>query len=98
MIEDTIRDAASNFNQTILGSVLVLTIIVSYLMFRFLNSIISELKADLKAEREAHQKTREGQIEDIRTLGHVANSVDGLRSSITDMHSTVRDVLLRKVG
>lgn len=97
MIEDSLRDAASNFNQTILGSVLVLVLIASYFMFRFLNGIITELKAELKAERDAHQKTRDGQIEDIRTMGHVAGSVDGLRNSITEMHSTVREVLLRKV-
>lgn len=98
MIEDALTQAFSNLNQTLLGTVLVITIIASIFMFRFLNGIISELKSDLKTEREAHQKTRDSQIGDIRSLNHVATSVDGLRSSMTDMQSTLRDLLVKRAG
>lgn len=100
MVEDSIGTAIKGFTDAspVLGGVIILLLISQAVTFRFLNGIVKELKAEISAERAAHQKTRDAQIEDIRNLGHVAGSVDALRSSIGEMHSTVRDVLVRKAG
>jgi 3-hydroxymyristoyl/3-hydroxydecanoyl-(acyl carrier protein) dehydratase len=100
MVEDSVGTAIKGFTDAdpVLGGVIILLMLAQIATYRFLNSIIRELKADLIAERAAHQITREAQIEDIRTLGHVAHSVDGLRNSMAEMHGTIRDVLVRKAG
>ena len=84
MIEDAVKDAFANFNQTLIGSVYIVTLFVAGLGFRFLIGIINELKADLKAEREAHNKTREAQIVDIRNMSNVAETISDLKDSIRD--------------
>lgn len=101
MIEDSIGTALKGFTDAspVLGGVVILLLLAIVWQNRFYGGIIGELKGELAAERADHQKTRAAQIEDIRNLGHVANSVDGLRNSISDMHNTIRDVVLvRKAG
>lgn len=94
MIEDAIK-GFSDAN-AVLGSVITFLVLALIWQNRFFGGIIRELKEELAVERMDHQKTRAAQIDDIRNLGHVANSVDGLRSSISEMHTTIRDVLVRK--
>lgn len=100
MIEDSIGTAIKGFTDAspVLGGVIVFLLLAIVWQNRFYGGIISELKGELTTERSAHQRTRDAQIEDIRSLGHVANSVEGLRNSISDMHTTIRDVLVRKAG
>jgi hypothetical protein len=85
MIEEAVKNALSNFNQTLLGSVYIITLFSTGLGFRFLIKIIDELKADLKAERDAHNATRAAQIEDIRNMSRVAETMSDLRDSIRDL-------------
>lgn len=94
MIEDAIK-GFSDAN-AVLGSVITFLVLALIWQNRFFGGIIRELKDELAVERSDHQKTRAAQIDDIRNLGHVANSVDGLRNSISEMHTTIRDVLVRK--
>lgn len=94
MIEDAIK-GFSDAN-AVLGSVITFLVLALIWQNRFFGGIIRELKDELAVERSDHQKTRAAQIEDIRNLGHVANSVDGLRNSVSEMHNTIRDVLVRK--
>lgn len=98
MIEDSIGDAIKGFTDAdpVLGGVIVFLLLAIIWQNRFFGGIIKELKAELSTERSDHQKTRASQIEDIRNLGHVATSVDSMRSSISEMHTTIRDVLVRK--
>lgn len=100
MVEDSIGTALKGFTDAspVLGGVIIFLLILQGATFKFLNGIIKELKAELVAERADHKATKAAQIEDIRNLGHVAGSVDALRASIGEMHSTVRDVLVRKAG
>jgi hypothetical protein len=95
-----IEDAIKGFTDAngVLGGVIALLIAALIWQNRFYGGIITELKSDLTAERAEHQKTRAAQIEDIRNLGHVAISVDNMRNAISEMHTTVRDVLVRKTG
>lgn len=92
-----VEDAVKGFTDAdpVLGGVIVLLIGALIWQNRFYSGIIGELKSDLTSERSEHQKTRAAQIEDIRNLGHVAISVDGMRNAISDMHTTIRD-LVRK--
>lgn len=89
MIEDSIGTAINSFTTAnpVLGGVIILLLGSNAVTARFLLGIIRELKSDLVAEREDHQKTRTAQIEDLRNLGQVAKSVDALR-----------DILMRKSG
>lgn len=96
MIEDAIK-GFSDANP-VLGSVIIFLLLALIWQNRFFGGIIKELKEELTIERADHQRTRTAQIEDIRNLGHVANSVDGLRNSVSEMHTTIRDVLVRKAG
>jgi hypothetical protein len=98
MIEDSIGTALKGFTDAspVLGGVIVFLLLAMVWQNRFYGGIITELKSELVTERADHQKTRAAQIEDIRNLGHVATSVDGLRNSISEMHTTIRDVLVRK--
>jgi hypothetical protein len=96
MVEDAVRGFTDA--DPVLGGVIVLLIGALIWQNRFYSGIINELKSDLTSERTEHQKTRAAQIEDIRNLGHVAISVDGMRNAISDMHTTIRDVLVRKAG
>jgi hypothetical protein len=98
MIEDSIGTALKGFTDAspVLGGVVIFLLLAIVWQSRFYGAIITELKDDLSTERADHQKTRAAQIEDIRNLGHVATSVDGLRNSISEMHTTIRDVLVRK--
>lgn len=100
MIEEGIGTALKGFTDAspVLGGVIILLLGALIWQNRFYGGIIREIKDELTAERADHQKTRAAQIEDIRNLGHVANSVDGLRNSISDMHTTIRDVLVRKAS
>lgn len=100
MTDDAISTAIKGFTDAdpVLGGVIILLIAALIWQNRFYGGIVRELKGELTAERSEHQKTRAAQIEDIRNLGHVANSVDGMRNAISDMHTTIRDVLVRKVG
>ncbi len=96
-MEDAIGDAFRNFNNAgLLGSVVVIMMVAFVFQFRFLNKIIEELRAELREEREAHQKTRDAQIVDIRNLGHVASSVDGMRSSMDDLNQNMRELIYRR--
>lgn len=100
MIEDGIGNAIKGFTDAdpVLGGVIVFLLLALIWQNRFFGGIIRELKEELTTERAEHQKTRAAQIEDIRNLGHVATSVDGLRHSVSEMHTTIRDVLVRKAG
>lgn len=100
MVEDSIGTALKGFTDAnpVMGGVIVFLLLALIWQNRFFGGIIRELKDELTLERAEHQKTRTSQIEDIRNLGHVANSVDGMRNAISDMHTTIRDVLVRKAG
>lgn len=84
MVEDSIGTAIKGLTDAdpVLGAVIILLLIAFAVMWRFLNSIIRELKADLAAERADHKETKKAQIEDIRNMAHVAGSVDALRDAI----------------
>lgn len=71
----------------VLGGVIILLLIALGATAKFLLGIIKELKADLVAERADHQKTRSSQLEDLRNMGRVVESLDALR-----------DTLVRKTG
>lgn len=82
MIEDAAKDALSNFNQSVLGSVLVLTLVAAALGIRYLIKTINELKEELKAEREKHDKTRLAQTEDLRNMATLGKSIESLRDAM----------------
>jgi len=98
VIEDSIGTAIKGFTDAspVLGGIIVFLLLALVWQNRFFGGIIRELKGELTTERADHQKTRAAQIEDIRNLGHVATSVDGLRNSISEMHTTIRNELVRK--
>lgn len=81
MFDEGFAGAASNLNQTVLGSVLLLVIIAFALSVKMFRQDLKELQERLEREQAAHQKTREEQIADIRNMAHVAASVEGLKSS-----------------
>lgn len=82
MIEDAARDALSNFNSSLLGSVLVFTVFASGLGFRYLINTIKDLKEELRNEREDHKKTRLAQTEDLRNMVTLGKSMESLRDAM----------------
>lgn len=78
---DAFTGAAKNFNQTLLGSVLLVYFILSVVFFRFLAGMIKEVKEELAKERAAHQKTRDEQIADIRNFANVGSAVESMTRS-----------------
>lgn len=92
MIEDAAKEAFSNLNQTLLGTMLFLSWFVFGITIRWLNIFIKELKEELRVEREAHKKTVDTQITDIRNLANVATSVDNLRPLIEMMIRNQKEV------
>jgi len=96
MLEGAAVDMFKNFNNTLMGSVLVLTLIAFVFAVRFLQSIIRDLQQQLAKEREDHQKTRDAQIADLRNLGHVATSVESVTRSVDRLQTTVVDALGRR--
>lgn len=84
VIEDNIGTAIKSFTDAdpILGSVIILLLISNVVTARFLLAIVRELKADLSAERTAHQKTRDAQMDDLRNHGRLAESINALRDLV----------------
>lgn len=91
MIEEAIKGASDQLNQTVLGAVLVVSWIA-------LGLVVRALWNEIKSERASHQATREKQLEDLRNLTHVASSLDGLKSSQEKLQSSIVDALMRKAG
>lgn len=85
MIEDGLADAFKNFNTTLMGSVLLLFLFLSYVAVRYLTGIIRDVQAELKKEREDHQKTREELLAAIRNLAPIAKSVDEMRNALVEV-------------
>lgn len=84
MLEDAIGAAAKSLTSTTLGAVLFLALVGWYFTARALRQDIREVQDELKRERDAHQKTREEQITDLRNLGNVAIAVDRMRDALID--------------
>lgn len=84
MIEDAITNAFKNLNNTLLGSLLIILMIAYYFTVRFLRQDLKEVQEELRREREAHQKTRDEQLTDLRNLAHVAKAVDEMRTALVD--------------
>ncbi len=86
MIEDGMGGALKNLTDAgVLGSAVFFLMLLCVAIYKVMRSFLDEAKAELKAEREAHQATRSSQIEDLRNLAHVANSVDGMRTALTEL-------------
>lgn len=88
MFEDALVEAFKNLNGTALGSVLVLVLVAFFYSMRIMRQDIKELREELKREQEAHQKTRDGQLADLRNLVHIAKSVDDMRTALVDYSLT----------
>lgn len=91
MLEEAFKGAAQNLNSSVLGSVLILVLVAFAVTVKLLRQDIKDLQAEVKAEREAHQATRESQLEDIRNLNNVATSISGLQTAITRMEDRIAD-------
>lgn len=84
MLEDAIANAAKSLSSTLLGSLLLLLIVAYILTIRVLRQDIREIQDELRRERDAHQKTREEQITDLRNLGNVTEAVNKMRDAIVE--------------
>lgn len=84
MIDETVSTALKAFSDQspVLGGVIILMLAANIVTARFLTGIIRELKADLVTERADHQKTRLSQIDDLRSYGRMAESIDALRDTL----------------
>lgn len=91
MLEEAFKGAAQNLNSSVLGSVLILVIVAFAITVKLLRQDIKDLQEEVKLERQAHQETRESQLEDIRNLNNVATSLNGLQTAITRMEDRFAD-------
>lgn len=86
MIEDGMGGALKNITDAgVLGSAVFFLILLVIATYKVMRSFLDEAKSELKAEREAHLATKNSQIEDLRNLAHVANSVDSMRTALTEL-------------
>jgi hypothetical protein len=67
-----------------IGALLVIVLIAFYYAVRMFRDDIKHLQDELKSEREAHQKTREAQIDDLRNMARLADAIDEMRDRIVD--------------
>jgi hypothetical protein len=96
MLEDAFSGAVQNLNSTVLGSVLVITLVAFAFYVRLSRLDLKEARNELKDEREAHQKTREAQLQDIRNLNHVASTLESLQTAMVRMEDRVVDASIRR--
>ncbi len=96
VVTDAVSGAAKNFNDAgLLGSMLVITIVVSGLIVWYLLAAIKELKADVLRWQTKHETTLNQQIEENRNLGTVVESLAGQRSLMGELHATMKELLIR---
>lgn len=84
MIEEIIGAAAKNLAQTTLGSLLILCLIAFYFTVKTLRQDIKDVQAQLQKERDEHEKTRQEQKQDLRSLGNVVSAVDRMRDTLIE--------------
>jgi hypothetical protein len=89
MFEDAMTKALGNFNETLIGSVLVAYVVLSFFGFRFMRTLLAESRAELKETREELQAVRNDQLADIRNFAHVGNAVEALSRTVDRLQSTV---------
>ena len=90
------KDVTNTFlEQGVLGAVVVLTILAAGLAVWYLQSIIKGQKAEIKEWQGKYEATVHKQIEENRNLGQVVDALAGQRALMTDMHSTLKDILVR---
>lgn len=77
-MEEVIKEAVGPLTQTILGCLLLLSIGLGGIIIRV-------LWRSLQEERVAHQETRRAQLEDIRSMAHVATAIGDLSSVVAQM-------------
>jgi len=87
-MEEAIGTAAKSLTGTTLGAVIFLLMVGYYVTFKVLVKIfredIKDLQTQLEKERDAHEKTRQEQKQDLRSLGNVVIAVDRMRDALID--------------
>lgn len=84
MLEDAIGAAAKSLTSTTLGALLFLLIVGYYFTVKMLRQDIKDIQAELKKEREDHDKTRQEQKQDLRSLGNVVIAVDRMKDALIE--------------
>ncbi|MGA1801498.1 hypothetical protein [Rhizobium sp. HT1-10] len=84
MFEDAIGAAAKSLASTTLGALLFLLLVGYYFTVKMLRQDIEKVEAELKKERDDHEKTRQEQKQDLRSLGNVVIAVDRMRDALID--------------
>lgn len=84
MPDEILTDAAKTLSTSVLGAVLVLFVVLTFFVVRALRQDIKDLQARLDKSEEAHQRTRDSQLDDLRKTHGLASSIDDLRNSLVD--------------
>ncbi len=84
MPDEVITEAARTLNSSVLGACLILTLVVTFFIVRTLRQDIKDLQARLDAEQQAHDKTREMHLDDIRKTHSLATAIDEMRNSLIE--------------
>ena len=83
MIEDVGAGAAKQiFESGVLGALLILALVAIAVIVKMWRSDIAKLEARLMAAEEAHQRTRESHMADVRNLANVSEALNDMRNDI----------------
>lgn len=69
---------------TTIGALLIIVLIAFYYAVRMFREDIKQIQDELRTEREAHQKTREAQLNDLRDMARLADAINEMRDRIVD--------------
>lgn len=75
MIEEALGKAGTTLSESPAGAFLVFVCVAFFLTVR-------SLRAELKEERESHQKTRDAQLNDLKGMQKLAEASDAMREEL----------------
>lgn len=75
MVDEGLGKAFSTLSESPVGAFLVVVCIAFFLTVR-------ALRAELKLERESHQKTRDAQLNDLKGMQKLAEASDAMREEL----------------
>jgi len=74
--------AKAIFESSLLGALLILALVGLAVVVKFWRADVAKLEARLMAAEEAHQKTRDAHMADVRNLANVSEALNEMRSDI----------------